>query len=401
MCFIHPLAVSPLSMSKYAEQPGGYPQQPEMQQPPQQPGMQQPGMQQQQQYTPPTGSAADLKFAENATPEQLLSVMDYVTEVKVKQKAFLLEAATGGGCVPAAYSVKDVNGNNLLYGVEYSHPCTRCCCTSLRKMRLDMIPAAAVEDASGDAKFSMKEMAEQVKGCFKYGGAEGKPVAFTIERSMEGSLFPCCRHSGACLGCCLEKVVVKLGPYPLDAEGKPVPEAEDKRPILSSVTQPCWGGGCTPTYHVRQGDVTGDIIGTEKGDGGLCESCCPGFCMCACQDNVFKLFNGDGVTKTEIGHITRVNPKDMAGWFRQAFTDADSYDVKFPQVNKEQKAGYLAAMLLTDLQFFDDGGDLGCDMHASECKTIIKLAIINFYGYSIPLNCVIDWKSMMNGGGGE
>lgn len=40
--------------------------------------------------------------------------MDYVTEVKVKQKAFLLEAATGGGCVPAAYSVKDVNGNNLL-----------------------------------------------------------------------------------------------------------------------------------------------------------------------------------------------------------------------------------------------------------------------------------------------
>lgn len=46
--------------------------------------------------------------------------------------------------------------------------------------------------------------------------------------------------------------------------------------------------------------------------------------MCACQDNVFKLFNGDGVTKTEIGHITRVNPKDMAGWFRQAFTDADS-----------------------------------------------------------------------------
>jgi hypothetical protein len=52
------------------------------------------------------------------------------------------------------------------------------------------------------------------------------------------------------------------------------------------------------------------------------------FCMCACTDNVFELFAGEGVgdaSKVEpIGHITRVNPKDMAGWCRQAFTDADS-----------------------------------------------------------------------------
>jgi hypothetical protein len=40
--------------------------------------------------------------------------MDYVQDVKVKQKAFLLEAVTGGGCIPATYSIKDTNGINLL-----------------------------------------------------------------------------------------------------------------------------------------------------------------------------------------------------------------------------------------------------------------------------------------------
>lgn len=49
--------------------------------------------------------------------------------------------------------------------------------------------------------------------------------------------------------------------------------------------------------------------------------------MCACTDNVFELFDGEGVGDaiTPNGHVTRVNPKDMAGWCRQAFTDADSY----------------------------------------------------------------------------
>mmetsp|Transcript_26241 Transcript_26241/g.68946 ORF Transcript_26241/g.68946 Transcript_26241/m.68946 type:complete len:375 (+) Transcript_26241:46-1170(+) len=350
---------------------------------------------------PPVEGAAALKFAENATPEQMLTVMDYVNEINVKQKAFLLEAVTGGGCIPATYSVKDTNGTNLLYAVEYSHPCTRCCCGMNRKMRLDVIPAAAVEDPSGDAKFSFSEMKDQLKGCFKYGGADGKPVVFTIERSMEGSCFPCCRYQGACLGCCLEKIQVKLGAAQKNDEGKPLPENEDTRPVIASVTQPFLGGGCTPTFHMHQNGPETDIVATEKGAGGLCESCCPGFCMCACTDNVFELYPGDASKKKDVepnGHITRVNPKDLAGWCRQAFTDADSYDIKFPPVPKEQKAAYLAAMLLTDLSFFDDGGDVGCDMSNGQCKTIIKLAIINCYGCSFPLNCVIDWKGGQDDG---
>lgn len=74
------------------------------------------------------------------------------------------------------------------------------------------------------------------------------------------------------------------------------------------------------------------------------------------------------------------------------------YDVKFPPVPKEQKAGMLAAMLLTDLQFFDDGGDVGCEMSSEECKTHIKLALLNCYGCTIPLTCTIDWKAMAQGG---
>lgn len=73
------------------------------------------------------------------------------------------------------------------------------------------------------------------------------------------------------------------------------------------------------------------------------------------------------------------------------------YDVKFPPVPKEQKAGYLAAMLLTDLQFFDDGGDVGCEMSSEKCTTTIKLAILNCYGCSIPLTCTIDWTELLKG----
>jgi hypothetical protein len=76
------------------------------------------------------------------------------------------------------------------------------------------------------AKFSFSEMKDQLVGCFKYGGAEGKPVAFTIDRSMEMSLFPCCRLNGACLNCCLEKVEVRLGPAQNGDDGKPLPRAD-------------------------------------------------------------------------------------------------------------------------------------------------------------------------------
>lgn len=45
------------------------------------------------------------------------------------------------------------------------------------------MPAAAVEDASGDAKFSTKELMGEAKKCCSYGGAAaGQPVAFTIDR---------------------------------------------------------------------------------------------------------------------------------------------------------------------------------------------------------------------------
>lgn len=51
---------------------------------------------------PPVEGADALKFAQGATPDQLMSVMDYVGAVKIKQKAFLLDAASGGGgCMPS------------------------------------------------------------------------------------------------------------------------------------------------------------------------------------------------------------------------------------------------------------------------------------------------------------
>lgn len=69
-----------------------------------------------------------------------------------------------------SYSVKDVNGTSLLYAVEHSHPCTRCCCGNARKMRLDVIPAAAVHDPSGDMRFNTAELMYACATSFAYCG---------------------------------------------------------------------------------------------------------------------------------------------------------------------------------------------------------------------------------------
>lgn len=349
---------------------------------------------QQPQYSggpPPVSGAAALKFAQGASPDELMRVMDYVGEVKIKQKAFLIEGAAGGSCIPGSYSIKDVNGLNLLYAVEYSHPCTRCCCGPNRKMRLDVIPSAAVHDPSGDAQFNMAELMDEAKKCFTYGGASpGQPVAFTIDRSMEGSPCPCCRPMGACFSCCHDRFHVAKGPAP--PRGQP-----DPRPVVSSLKQASCGGCFTPTWEVM--DAAGNVTFKETGEGGCCKSCCPGFCLCACTDNKFAFRNP--VTKEEVGHVTRVNPKDCAGWCRQALTDADSYDVLFPQTDKEQKAALVAAMLATDLLFFDDGGDVGCECTDQGVITRIKMFILYCCGAPMNVYFEINWTKLLKGGGGN
>lgn len=155
---------------------------------------------------------------------------------------------------------------------------------------------------------------------------------------------------------------------------------------------PC--GGClTPTWEIYNDKK--EIVYWEEGVGGVCDKCCPGFCMCACTDNKFKFADKPKDKENEVGYVTRVNPKDCEGWCRQMLTDADSYDVLFPQTSKEQKAAMLAAMIATDTLFFDDGGDLGCEMNSEKCETRIKMCILYFCG--CPMNCyfVIDWKAML------
>eukprot|EP00041_Stephanoeca_diplocostata_P005169 m.57591 g.57591 ORF g.57591 m.57591 type:complete len:366 (+) comp15614_c0_seq1:164-1261(+) len=336
---------------------------------------------------PPISGAAGLSFAQNSTPDQLMSVMDYVSTVKVKQKAFLIDIGRqgGGSCMPANYSVKDVNGTSLLYAVEHSHPCTRCCCGNTRKMRLDIIPAAAVHDPSGDMRFNTAELMHEVGKCCTYGGASpGTPVAFTIDRSMDGSCFPCCRMHGACLACCHDRFHIAKGPAP--PRGQP-----DTRPIESSLKQAKCGGCCTPTWEIF--DQNGTMTYKEKGTGGCCNSCCPGFCLCACTDNIFQFT--DSATDQEVGHVTRVNPKDCAGWCRQMLTDADNYDVLFPACNKEQKAALLASMLATDLLFFDDGGDCGCECGEHGWITRIKMFILYCCGLPVNVYCEVNWKQLL------
>lgn len=105
-------------------------------------------------------------------------------------------------------------------------------------------------------------------------------------------MFVCCvkrRHDGSrmciimvvtfafCVLCHSMRLMRRMYATNLNLNPHPNPNPEDTRPILASVTQPFLGGGCTPTYHIREGNKDSKIVSTEKGAGGLCESCCPGY----------------------------------------------------------------------------------------------------------------------------
>lgn len=202
-----------------------------------------------------------------------------------------------------------------------------------------MVPAAAVHDPTGEAQFNIRGLLNEMDTCYTKGGAApNSPIAFTVERTAGCELACCrCRCCGACMQCCYEDVIVRKGPAPPDG-------IEDTRPIISGVRQNQWGGGLTPMYEIYGSDGVGKY--DQKGHGG-CQSC-PGFCMCAWTDNTFGLYDR-AKSNEQVGEITRKAPENCGDLCRQICTPADNYEIHLPAVPKEDKAGMLAGVFLTDM----------------------------------------------------
>lgn len=107
-----------------------------------------------------------------------------------------------------------------------------------------------------------------------------------------------------------------------------------------------WGGGLAPKVE------------TMGRDGSTVEShiqgptCCVGGLVELCQDIKFDII--DPKTKEAIGLLTKLKPTDMKAGLKEAFGDADVFQLNVPAgYTAEQTATLLAQVLLLDYLFFE------------------------------------------------
>eukprot|EP00640_Fibrocapsa_japonica_P003556 CAMPEP_0113934576 /NCGR_PEP_ID=MMETSP1339-20121228/1895_1 /TAXON_ID=94617 /ORGANISM="Fibrocapsa japonica" /LENGTH=293 /DNA_ID=CAMNT_0000936439 /DNA_START=104 /DNA_END=985 /DNA_ORIENTATION=- /assembly_acc=CAM_ASM_000762 len=240
---------------------------------------------------------ADVEAANNIAPG--MGILTQLDKIMIKQKWHFFEALTSDLLeFRNKYEVMDENGNMVFFAGEESGCCMRFCCGRHRAFRM------------------------------VFHDKDNKPVLTMIRK-----LKFCC----ACFPCCLQEMAVFPGAAEeYDAPGK-----------IGEITQPQWGGCFHPTLHLKDGN--GNVEVTMKGPFIRNDCCC----------NVpFQVLGNDGAT--EIGNVVKVKPNGCSGLAREAFTDADNFNVDFPKDLKvETKATILGAMMLIDFMFFEDN-QKGC-----------------------------------------
>ncbi|XP_072944285.1 phospholipid scramblase 1-like [Epargyreus clarus] len=125
--------------------------------------------------------------------------------------------------------------------------------------------------------------------------------------------------SGCCFPCCLQTLEVFSPPG-----------------TLIGTVEEVWTF-CKPCFVVK--DANNDVLLKIKGP----------ICTCACFSDIDFFINSKD-SSMEVGKIT----KQWTGFFREAYTDADNFGVKFPMdLDVKVKALLLAATFLIDFMYFE------------------------------------------------
>ncbi|CAB3407660.1 unnamed protein product [Caenorhabditis bovis] len=108
---------------------------------------------------------------------------------------------------------------------------------------------------------------------------------------------------------------------------------------------------CSPGYDIL--DANGDLVFE------ICGPCCCS--MITCSDKDFNIKTMDGVV---VGAIT----KKWGGCCKEAFTDADTFQVTFPlDLDVKMKAVLLGATFLIDFMHFEDANNDSKSSTALDC----------------------------------
>jgi hypothetical protein len=189
---------------------------------------------------------------------------------------------------------------------------------------------------------------------------KAQPVGMTMIR--EGTQFPmCCNKCAGCIictDCCADNFTLVAGDVP-SPDTKQIgqhliDEVPNDRVIGSGkVPSPC-GGMCTPTLN-----VSSTTVGPEpwaKVEGPTCFGGCSEFCF----DFEFPISKMDSEKKAgDLAMITKLKPTSLAGAATEALTDSDTFKIDFKdaELTAEQKATFLATLLLTDYSYFEGVAD--------------------------------------------
>ena len=190
---------------------------------------------------------------------------------------------------------------------------------------------------------------------------------------------PCkCGQCCAIMDCCRQEMRVYEGEGHAESE-------EDPSKMIGYIQQPVGGGMLSPQLNVmnREGGEPIAVIQAKA----VC--CIAGICC----DHTFII--KDPNTGRTLGKIVKERPEGLSQVAKELATDADNFTMYVPHTMAPKNKGVmLAALHLIDYMFFENEGDLNCDLVNQKCK--FKCCDMYCFGCVCPCNCNCDC-----GGGGD
>jgi len=153
--------------------------------------------------------------------------------------------------------------------------------------------------------------------------------------------------------CCQDNVHIYAGAIPDEGEERGLANNLPEDKLIGSVIQPIFGGGCTPTLHLRAGQKDDeDPFGKIEGPclfGGWSE-------MCFTFNFFTSYFKSESKTG-DIAMIKKKKPSSFGAAITELATDADVYSIEFnpsaQTLSAEQKITVFTGQLLADYMLFD------------------------------------------------
>lgn len=283
---------------------------------------------------------------------------------------------------------------------EVSDDCNRCCCKPYHPLRLEFrqyipIPGDGTAPEIGFNHLRsdyQQEIARWNTPADRQVGLHNmyqqQPVLFSVVRD-DGQRCGCCPmkwlNTFVCSACCMDGVhvyagKVEDGPKKEFDCGRPYQLPEDR--LIGSVLQPKYAGCVRPTLELNNGTDAQGL--NHQPFGRIVGPCCFGGMSELCLD--FRFYSSLWASpqfSADIAMITRKAPQGVGGFFREMFTDADTYTVEFnPSISNDgrltpsQKLTTLSAQVLIDYMLFDgntkkcDCNDNGLTIYCFYCSVI-------------------------------